>query len=288
MTGSAKQRTLILLGLVIIITVIIAASLPGLELQPGMPLPSMENGQMLIPPAEAEPLLAISFSKFIKVIFTLLFAGSVIYVIYQLFRGVNLKDLGSYIRPLIISFSIAFVILLLTIILLYKPQNSTPVELVLPTPVPLPTSPLGPVPPLLLWLVGITLLVIGSLIVFWIFAPSYRRPQTIDLVGLEAKKAWQALKTGLDLKDVIVQCYRQMSLALEQEQGIERKEWMTTGEFEILLEAAGIPHDPVHQLTQLFEAVRYGDWQPNPADEERAIQCLQNIISYSLETKNLD
>ena len=81
-------------------------------------------------------------------------------------------------------------------------------------------------------------------------------------MGLEAEKAWQALITGLDLKDVIVKCYRQMSLALEKEQGIERKDFMTTREFENLLEAAGIPHDPIHQLTQLFEAVRYGNWQP--------------------------
>ena len=91
--------------------------------------------------------------------------------------------------------------------------------------------------------------------------------------------------TGLDLKDVIVKCYRQMSLALEKEQGIERKDFMTTREFENLLEAAGIPHDPIHQLTQLFEAVRYGNWQPNPMDEQKAIHCLQAIMLYSREPK---
>jgi len=130
--------------------------------------------------------------------------------------------------------------------------------------------------------------VICILIGFWIFSPSSRRPLTIDLVGLEAEKAWQALKTGLDLKGVIVHCYRQMSLALEREQGIEREEWMTTREFENLLEAEGIPHDPIHQLTQLFEAVRYGDWQPNPVDEQKAIHCLQDIMLHSREAKNKD
>jgi hypothetical protein len=44
---------------------------------------------------------------------------------------------------------------------------------------------------------------------------------------------------------------------------------MTTGEFENLLETAGLPHDPIHQLTQLFDAVRYGNWKPNPADEQK-------------------
>ena len=103
----------------------------------------------------------------------------------------------------------------------------------------------------------------------------------MDLVGLEAEKARQALKTGVHLKDVIIHCYIQMSLALKQEQGIERKDFMTTGEFEDLLENAGVPHEPIHQLTGLFDAVRYGNWQPNPVDEQKAIQCLEAIMLYS-------
>jgi hypothetical protein len=104
-------------------------------------------------------------------------------------------------------------------------------------------------------------------------------------VGLEAEKAWQALKTGSDLKNVIVKCYLQMSMALEQEQGIERQDFMTTGEFEKLLQAAGIPHEPIHQLTRLFDAVRYGNWQPNTADEQNAIQSLEAIMLYSRQSK---
>jgi hypothetical protein len=56
---------------------------------------------------------------------------------------------------------------------------------------------------------------------------------------------------------------------------------MTTGEFEILLETAGIPHEPIHQLTLLFDAVRYGHWQPNAVDEQKAIQCLEAIMLHS-------
>ena len=172
------------------------------------------------------------------------------------------------------------------LIMLFK-FESAPVELpIVPTPEPLVTSPLGSVPPLLLWLVGIGLLATGILLGIWIFGSRSRRTTiTIDAVGLEAEKAWQELKTGLDLKDVIIKCYRQMSLALEKEQGIEREDFMTTREFENLLEAAGVPHDPIHQLTQLFEAVRYGNWQPNPMDEQKAIHCLEAIMLYSREAK---
>jgi hypothetical protein len=170
--------------------------------------------------------------------------------------------------------------------LLPKTQNDLPMELPLPTDTPLVTSPLGPVPVSLYWLVGIGLLVSSILLGIWIFTPSPRLETTIDLVGLEAENALQSLKTGLDLKDVIIKCYRQMSLALEREQGIERKDSMTTREFENLLETIGVPHDPIHQLTQLFEAVRYGNWQPNPMDERKAIHCLEAIMLFSRELKN--
>jgi hypothetical protein len=107
-------------------------------------------------------------------------------------------------------------------------------------------------------------------------------------VGLEAEKAWQELIAGVGLKGVIIKCYRQMSLALEKEQGIERKEFMTTGEFEDLLEAAGFPSAPLHRLTRLFEAVRYGNWQPNPLDEQNAIDCLGAIMLFSRKAKEMN
>jgi hypothetical protein len=284
MTGSTKRKTLILLGLVMIITVIIAASLHQLELQPGMPLPSMDNGDVVIPPGEQELPIVFPVSDVLKVLFALILVGTILYVIYTSIRGIGWANVRTYIQPFIVITLIVGSIMFL-IMLLPKRQNALPTELPLPTNTPLVTSPLGPVPTSLLWLVGIVLLMSSILLGIWIFTPSRRETTTIGLVGLEAEKAWQALITGLDLKDVIIKCYRQMSLALEQEQGIERKDFMTTREFENLLEAAGIPHEPIHQLTQLFEAVRYGNWQPNLVDEQKAIHCLQAIVLYSHDAK---
>ncbi len=273
-----------MLGLVMLVTVIIAASLPELELQPGMPRPSVENGQVVLAPIEEEPLVTISVNEFFKILFALILAGSILYLFYKLIKGSDWRELGSYIPPIMVVGLITCIIIFL-IMLLPKTQGDTPpMELPLPTITPRPTAPLGPTPVLLLWLVGIGLLVSSILLGIWIFVPSSRRERTIDLVGLEAENALQSLKTGLGLKDVIVKCYRQMSLALEKEQGIGRKDSMTTREFEKLLEAAGVPHDPIHQLTQLFEAVRYGNWQPNPMDEQKAIHCLEAIMLFSRET----
>jgi hypothetical protein len=288
MTGSAKQKALILLGLVMLIMVMIAASLPQVELQPGMPLPRLENNQLVVAPTEKEPLMAVSVSEFVKVILALILTGTLLFILYKLYKRIKNIDwhhLFSYIRPIMVILLMMVSILSIMLMLLSTSQSSGLLELPAPVVTPILTSPLGPVPALLLWLVGIGLLAASILLGIWLLGSTSKRATTIDLLGLEAEKAWQALKTGLDLKDVIVQCYRQMSLALEKEQKIEREDSMTTREFEKLLEAAGVPHDPIHQLTQLFEAVRYGSWQPNPGDEQKAIHCLEAIILYSRSTK---
>jgi hypothetical protein len=283
MTGTAKRKALILLGLVMIITVMIAASLPQLELQPGMPLPSVNSSQVVIPPGEQEQAVVFPVSEVFKVLLTLILAGVMLYVIYRMIKSIGWANIRSYVQMFIVIILIVGSITFL-IMLLPKTQNTLVMELPLPTQMPPVRSPLGPVPILLFWLVGIALLVGSILLGIWMFARS-KQETTIERVGLEAEKAWQALMTGLDLKDVIIKCYRQMSLAVEKEQGIERKDFMTTREFEHLLEAAGLPHDPIHQLTRLFEAVRYGNWQPNLMDEQKAIHCLQAIVFYSRGAK---
>jgi hypothetical protein len=285
MTNKGKRKVLMLFGLAVLLTMMIAASLPQLELQPGMPLPSFENGEVMLAPIAEEPLAVISVSEFVKSLFILILAGSMLYAIYKLVRGSDWRSLGSIVQPLMFVILITGVIIFLVMVL-PKTQGDLPVELPIPSETPRATSPLGPVPPALFWLVGIGLLVCSILLGIWIFGPSPKRGTTIDLVGLEAENALQALKNGLDLKDVIVNCYRQVSLVLEKEQGIEREDSMTTREFENLLEAAGAPHDPIHELTRLFEAVRYGKWQANPTDEQKALHCLEAIMLFSRETKN--
>ena len=284
MTSNSRRDTLILLGVVMIVTMMIAASLSQLELKPGMPLPEVENGQVVAGPVERQGLAVISVSKFLTVFFSLVFAGLILYIVYRMIKGAEWKALLSYI-PATLFISLLVMLTIFIIMLIPKSSDVASVAVPLPTPTPPVRTPLGLAPPLLIWFVGFGLLILTILIVIWIFFSPSKPETTLDIVGLEAEKAWQALKDGLDLKSVIIQCYRQMSLVLEKEQGIERKDFMTTGEFEVLLETAGAPHDPVHQLTQLFEAVRYGNWQPNPMDDQKAIQALEAIILFSQEAK---
>ena len=145
--------------------------------------------------------------------------------------------------------------------------------------------PLGSPPAFLVWLVwiglGIMLVVLGV----WFSKRRTQDRRLGDPVTLEAEYALQALLKGLDFRNVIVQCYQQMSAALQKEQGIELENSMTAREFEQLLEAKGLPRDPVHQLTQLFEAARYSLRQFTLADEQTAFECLNTIVQFSRERK---
>lgn len=286
MTSRTRRNMLFLLALVVIITAMIAVSLPRLELQPGLPFPRLQDGQVVAAPAQENPFVSISINAFVIVLIALILIAATLYSIYKLIRGADWTTiLNSFRSMLLISLALGSLVFL--ILLLPRSSSIAPIEIPPPAPEPMVTSPLESVPSVLLWLVGIGLFGLSVLVGVWILK-SYRQAASIDLVGMEAEKAWQALKTGSDLKDIVIKCYVQMSRALKKEQGIERQDFMTTGEFEHLLESAGIPHEPIHQLTRLFDAARYGNWQPNPADEQRAIQCLEDIMLYSRQIKEMN
>lgn len=283
MTGNTKRKALILLGMIILFTMIVAASLPQLELQPGMPFPRLQGGQVVAAQIEGDAVASISANRFVTVLIVLMLGGAMLYATYKLLAGADWKVIFSVLRSTLVICVIVSGFVFLLLLLPDTSRYSSPVKIPIPTPEPVVTSPLGSVPTPLLWLVGIGLLIASLLVGVWIFN-STRQARPIDLLALEAEKARQALQTGAGLKDVIIRCYLQMSLAVKQEQGIERQDFMTTGEFEHLLEAAGIPHEPVHQLTRLFDAVRYGNWQSNAAEEQRAVQCLEAIVRSSRES----
>jgi hypothetical protein len=172
------------------------------------------------------------------------------------------------------------------LIILMLPKFITVVDEAPPVPAlpPIMTAPLGSPPASLLWLVGIGLAILAAFLILSILTARRKPDQTAQLV-MEVEKARQSLLAGLDLKEVILRCYQQMSLILKQEGGIERQAFMTPSEFERTLSKAGFPQSPVHQLTSLFEVARYGNWTPNPWDDQKAIDNLQAIIVYLQEKK---
>lgn len=129
------------------------------------------------------------------------------------------------------------------------------------------------------WFQGVKVLLIVAACVFgaWLVFKSVRLSQPEDALAVEVGAALQAIESGADFRDVILNAYLGMLQVVRQEQGIQREESVTPREFETLLAARGIPRAPILQLTRLFEKVRYGNKTPDPADERAAIQCLNEI-----------
>ena len=79
---------------------------------------------------------------------------------------------------------------------------------------------------------------------------------------------------------VILRCYFEMTNAIKLEHGISREKNLTVREFEQQLDEQGFPSQPVHNLTVLFEKVRYGIHTRSDEDADLALESLGAIIRY--------
>jgi large-conductance mechanosensitive channel len=271
----SNKKALVFIFLSLVTTALIGAGLSRLEFSPGMPIPFFESGQVIIRSAD-ERAVGMPVSSFAEIILMSVFGVCVLVVMIQAARGVGWKRVVLGLLSLLWKLLLAAVLLFLVIAFMPVSQRAPQENAPPPSPKLLETAPLGPAPAILIWLVG---LVLSAAIIFLVARMILAKVrQGSDSLEKEAEKARQALLAGGDLRTVILRCYRDMGLALKQERDIERDAFMTTGEFEGLLIAKGIPYEPVHRLTRLFEAVRYGRWKPEPADERGALGCLEAII----------
>lgn len=276
MTSETKKSALVFLSLSLTLTVLIGMGLSRLELKPGMPFPSFENGQVVLSPVDAAPV-GMPVNGISRILISVALAVLSAVLIVLIVKRTPLKRLLRELFSLFWKLLLATGTFLLALALLPKSQGTLQGEPPAP-PKPLVTAPLGPVPTVLIWAVGICLLCTIMLLGARMLA-ARRHPVSRSWMR-EVERARQALLAGDDLRTVILQCYQRMGQELRQERQIEREAYMTTGEFEELLSAKGVPHAPVHRLTRLFEAVRYGCLKPAAEDVEEALQCLDAILEH--------
>ncbi|MBW8012484.1 MAG: DUF4129 domain-containing protein [Chloroflexi bacterium] len=129
------------------------------------------------------------------------------------------------------------------------------------------------------WMVYLTsfIFVILAFGILWFVISRFVRPKPTTLEFI-AQGAINEIKAGADFKDTIIQCYYDMSAAVNEHRGIKRNQSMTTREFEMHLKDHGLPSKHIMQLTRLFENVRYGSKTPNSIEERQAISALQAIV----------
>jgi hypothetical protein len=279
MTQRTKNIALLLLSAALISVILLAASLSNLQLHPGSPFPGGGNSGDSANPAAASPSLKSYSFPILQGILALIFLILVIYVPIRMMALVNVK--------VILRLVLAMVILLVLIFLLphldlgqpaYIP--SEPSGISTPPSFDYPVTPLGRPPQALIWLViiGIGL---GLSVFIFTLVKGWLRPPPVEAELLQdAEAAVNDLKAGADLKNVIIRCYLQMTRSLQEERGIERNYAMTVREFETRLNSLGFPAAPVHQLTSLFEKLRYGEQAMDANDEQVAVESLSQIIQF--------
>ncbi len=286
MTADIKLKIPAFLLLAAIAVILFASALPQLELKPGIPLPAWENGSGT-PSLESAPIVAVSVNTLVKGILGVIAGLLLAFGVLKLIQGVSWKEsLGEILRfspfiAVLVLIGFGLILALMRVRITSQPSETE----ILPPVLERNGPPLGLPPTPLIWLVWIALGAVFILFAIWVVYWRTRQSEGGDPLKLEAERAMEALRTGLDLRNVIIRCYHQMSRALQKEQGIEREETMTAREFERLLQARGIPYRPVHELTLLFEVARYGDRPLSAKDEQTALDCLNAIVQSGGERK---
>lgn len=275
---------MVFLGLAILITALLAISLSQMELQPGMPAPLLEGYRIIVPEYSQTDPINLSVFHFILRLLGVLSVLYLLLILYRVIMGTSWKKL----LRIMAQFSLilgAFLLLILGIFLLRNISSQS-------AKLTASTNPIGPplairtesVPTVVIWLVGISLAALASLLLLY-WRRAHRRLPEGNLFAEQIEKARQNILDGMSLDEVILRCYLEMGLKLQQEGGIERQAFTTPTEFESELYAAGLPKTPVHELTHLFESVRYGHRTSTPSDEQEALSNLQKIITHLREKK---
>ena len=286
MTKSTKRWALFFLGFAILTMLLLAASLPNLQFQPGHPF-SLGNAS---PPPGATGGIETPSDFFLILIRGLLALALILvpfYIIFHLLTPEGRRKLLGDLFVLLIFFALAEILSRL-------PRKEQTLQqqpsggqggLVFPTPGPTATFTAQSTPAIEIFvMVAIALVIaIGIGFLYWYYrrrSQAQMEPTPLEQLANEAQNAVDALNAGEEFKDIVIRSYARMSQVLIQERGLKRDQAMTPYEFEQSLVEKGLPYDPVHQLTHLFQEVRYGTQKPGVADEQRAMDCLRAIVAY--------
>jgi len=263
----------------------LSASLPNLQFIPGKPF-SLEQ-QIILQPSfgEAPPI----FQYLIVFMRALIAIGIILLPFYILYLIISPKARKRFLRDMVMvaSYVLMFYFIQRIMQSIANNNENPSSQSGIRQPGQLLTGPLvrfeGTAPGWFTIVISLIFcaLILGivSFIIWMIWRTT--RPETSPIkkqIAQQAQISLDAIRAGRDFKNIIIQCYMEMSRILYLERGIYRSDVMTPREFEKTLDQIGIPHDSIHQLTLLFEDVRYGNIIPGQVEEKRALDSLSAIV----------
>ena len=282
-----RRRTLIVFSVFLLLLTVLAAGLSNLELKDGI---KFDFQQVTRPQALSGGVMDAGLWPFI--IKVILATGTLIAPIYLIYMLIDKKRRKRLLFDLV-GFGILFFLLnLLRESMSKNPPlpapglmisggGLTPIPEVSGTPmpaVPVPSDGLITITAIVLSVVAVSMISL-----FFVMMARRRRPEPNVMIELatQAEEAIDALITGENLRETILLCYRRMTEIAAKHRNLPREISVTPHEFETLLVANGMPANSVHELTRLFEDVRYGDQNVGEEDRERAITALRVILAVS-------
>jgi hypothetical protein len=282
------MQAFIFAGLALLALIVLSASLSSLKMSDGQPF-SMAQ---LAPDVNDSNISTEGTSWIIAVFRLMMILFWVALPIYIVLLLISKEERKRFLRTLLFWTPI---IILLLYLLNRKPNPNSTQDLsqsLMGNPNPGPQATIAPPPefvPPPQWVttfatiaisLTIALIALGVFYVLWRQARNRRQlKEPLKVVEKEARAALDLIASGGDLREAVIRCYLQMIEALQVYRGINRDLDITPHEFEMILSKRGMPSDSVHQLTLLFEEVRYGTLKPGRKDEQVAISSLSAIIS---------
>lgn len=279
-----KSRLMVFILLIILGLLILAASTSEIEFQPGQPIPRSETTPVVSAAiqkvdnnkaqSEIRPIVEVALIISVLVMFTMLAIG--------LLRKVDIKHILKLVLALIVP-------IIISIMLNWIPSSPQSIASgntqpqVQQAPLFYDFSPLGNPPEYLSRVIAFGLLVIFALFIIFFLFKNQKIKSMEDPIAHEVEAALIAIENGVELQNVIINCYLNMSKVISERDGIERESYLTPREFESLLTLRGLPTSPIHSLTSLFEKIRYGCKPPDAHDEALAVDCLSEINKFFLK-----
>ncbi len=279
MNRRARHTVLICLFVGLVAFLLLSLSLSDLELRPGAPIPGAAQEDSSLRDAMHVSAIAAAPLPLPGVIVGALLIALLVYVMARLVGLVDPRRIAAIVLGLLLL--IGLVNLLPRIApgppALQAEESSAAAATRSQVYV---RSPLGQAPSAFRWLAAGCLLVgAGAFAALLLNRPPKTDP-ALDSLAQSAEDALRNLAAGKSFSSVIIDCYLQMSEVIHAEQDIQRPREMTAHEFLAQLEMKGLPPEPVHRLTLLFEKARYGAEPMSRSDEDSGRECLRQVVQY--------
>lgn len=281
-----RAATLLITLAALVCLFLLASGLSGLELLPGDP----DAFNWIFRFAEPSQLAAPGNERMFEIFRIIYLIGLVLLPIYLIYSIVNPKARKRFFRDML---TLAFFTLFMMVVADYIEKNfreqegaetegfGAMGEMQFEEGEGNADQELSP-PEVMVWIAGVVvalvIVALGVLIFIIYWYSRKRNNEFVDRIATEMQSALDELQAGGDLRNVVIRCYSEMIQALKEQRGIQKNSSLTPREFEDALKKNGLPLAPVHELTRLFELVRYGHKPISKREELMAIDNLTLIV----------